>query len=67
MELYNGVEVDYGDKTDYMENYGKEAPLSPEIYGDMDIEEDDDEAAAVIGSISTIIEIEDAAQEILDN
>jgi DNA-directed RNA polymerase subunit beta' len=41
MELYNSVEVDYGDKTEYMENYGKEAPLYPELFGGVDIADND--------------------------
>jgi DNA-directed RNA polymerase subunit beta' len=45
MALYNGVSLDYGDKTEYMENYGKEPErsdflISPE---DLDFETDDDE------------------------
>ncbi|MDR0874924.1 MAG: DNA-directed RNA polymerase subunit beta' [Clostridiales Family XIII bacterium] len=45
MARYNGVSLDYGDKTEYMENYGKEPErsdflLSPE---DLDFETDDDE------------------------
>ena len=43
MDLYNGIEIDYGDKTDYMENYGKEAPMPPEIFGDIDDDDDADE------------------------
>ena len=43
MDMYNNVEVDYGDKTEYMENYGKEAPPMPEIFVVLD-DDDEDEA-----------------------
>jgi len=43
MELYNGIEVDYGDKADYMENYGKEVLLPHELFGDYDDDDDADE------------------------
>jgi len=64
MELYNGIEVDYGDKADYMENYGKEAPMPPEIFGDF---EDDDEEGAEAVSTATMIEVSEAVEKTLDN
>ena len=32
MDLYNGVEVDYGDKAEYIENHDRESQLLPEIF-----------------------------------
>jgi len=66
MEMYNGIEVDYGDKTEYMENYGKEAPMPPEIFGDYDEEEEDDEIAKA-GIMPLAAEEEAPAEEKLDN
>jgi DNA-directed RNA polymerase subunit beta' len=40
MAVYNGVEVDYGDKAEYMSNYGRETPTVPMV---LDIPDDDDE------------------------
>ena len=49
MDLYNGIELDYGDKTEYMENFGKEMPRPPEIFGDIDIDDDEEDNLAEIG------------------
>jgi DNA-directed RNA polymerase subunit beta' len=43
MDIYNRVEVDYGDNTDYMENYGKEAPDLAELLAGIDLDDDDTE------------------------
>ena len=56
MDLYNGIEIDYGDKAEYMENYGKEAPMPPEIFGDIDIDiDDEDDSEDDLGGVSVLL------------
>jgi len=58
MEMYNGIEVDYKGNTEYMENYGKEAPMPPELFGGFDDEDEEEEPA---GLQKTAAGIEDGA------
>jgi len=51
MELYNGVEVDYGKNTEYIENYNREASGTSELYSALLINDDEADAADADDSI----------------